>query len=471
MIFKTIILLNTGGLRSKLDDYLSDENTIVSIFSKSHNLLQLMAEQEANAIIISEDLLPKKYADTVQEIKSLPSSPLVIVITEMENDKHSAELIANGCDAVLPESAPFETLSEAVSKIINKNRQLQNEIIVGKMNAAKPQLFDFVSNSESMEQFGSVVKKVTQSDASLLLTGETGVGKERLARAIHNDGNRGTEPFIAVNCAALHDNLLASELFGHEKGAFTGATAMRRGAFELAHKGTIFLDEIGDMPLQLQSKLLRVLQECEFSRLGGERSIHVDIRIMAATNRDLSKEIELGNFRRDLYYRLSVVTLQIPPLRKHKDDIPELTDNYIRHFSPRMGNTVKGIKKEALNIIMKYDWPGNIRELINVIERAVLLCEEEYITPADLPEDLLYTSDYSSSKTAIPVYMPDNWEEHTWKSIREDIITQAEKHYIISLLKKNNGRINLTAQDAGITTRALYEKMKTHSIYKEQFKN
>jgi len=344
------------------------------------------------------------------------------------------------------------------------------------------------------------VHQVATSDTTLLILGETGVGKEHLAKAIHAEGPRSNGPFVAVNTAALPEQLLESELFGHEQGAFTGAIRARRGSFELAHGGTIFLDEIGDMPLHLQTKLLRVLQEYEIVPIGGEEPTWVDVRIIAATNKDLEQEIEQGRFRRDLFYRISVISLTIPPLNRRKEDILALIRNFISHYRKRIGRDVVGISDEAVTVMSQYAWPGNVRELMNVIERAMLLCRGDTITLKNLPEGILTGGNYENGKKipgsryndipAVscrpedegglqdkPLCFRENvlfdaidWEGKTLPQVTQDVLKQVEKIYIEQVLSKAKGRVGKAAELAGIHPRGLYNKMKQLGIHKEVYK-
>ena len=239
-----------------------------------------------------------------------------------------------------------------------------------------------------MRQVYEIIEKVAQTRASVLITGESGTGKELIARAIHFNSPRSEKQFITVNCSALPETLLESELFGHERGAFTGAVTQRKGRFELAHTGTLFLDEVGDMSPALQVKLLRVLQEMMFERVGGTKTLQVDARLVAASNRDLSREVEIGRFREDLYYRLKVIQIKVPPLRERRDDIPLLVHHFLQKVAKANGLPLKGVSHDALKHMYQHDWAGNVRELENVIERAVILCDGDEIRPQDLPEEL-----------------------------------------------------------------------------------
>jgi transcriptional regulator with GAF, ATPase, and Fis domain len=249
--------------------------------------------------------------------------------------------------------------------------------------------FGIVGKSASMRRLLQLVRRVAAQDATVLVLGESGTGKELIARALHQGSPRRAKPFVAINCAALTETLLESELFGHEKGAFTGAVAQKKGRLESAEGGTVFLDEIGEMAMSLQAKLLRVLQEREFERVGGNKTHRLDVRLVAATNRDLMTEVRAGKFREDLYHRLNVVALRMPPLRERPEDIPLLAEHFLRKSARRMGRTMAGISPEAERMLIRYSWPGNVRELENAMERGVVLCESEWLMHGDLPEALL----------------------------------------------------------------------------------
>ena len=328
-----------------------------------------------------------------------------------------------------------------------------------------------------MQSFMAVVHRVVASDATLLILGETGVGKERLARAIHTESRRSSGPFVSVNCGALSETLLESELFGHEEGAFTGASRARRGWFELAHKGTLFLDEIGEMPKHLQVKLLSVLQTREVQRVGAESSVAIDVRVVAATNRDLESDVASGLFRRDLYYRLSVVSLTIPPLRERREDIPALVEGLLHHFRTEIAYRIEGVTPEAMAALCAYDWPGNVRELINVIERATLLTTGNALRPEDLPEGVRgeYTS---SSQLPSPAALeeahlriPRAWLDLPLRASREALLREFERAYLTALLESTRGRVGETAERAGIQPRSLYAKMKRLGLHKEDYRS
>jgi transcriptional regulator with PAS, ATPase and Fis domain len=321
-----------------------------------------------------------------------------------------------------------------------------------------------------MRIFMGEVQQVIPGFSPILILGETGVGKEHLAKVIHAESPRSMGPFIAVNTAALPEQLLESELFGHEQGAFTGAIRSRKGAFELAHGGTIYLDEIGDMPKHLQAKLLRVLQDYEVKPIGGERPILVDVRAIASTNHDLEKEVEEGNFRKDLYYRLSVVTLTIPPLRHRKEDIPVMARRFLNLYRHEIGREIDRLTEPVLEALSNYPWPGNVRELMNVIERAMLLCKTNEITMEDLPDVFKNKGKIASNSLFPENTFPEDWTEKPLPEIQKHVFDYVEKMYLERVLRKTQGRLNQTAQIAGIHPRGLYNKMKRYGLRKEDFK-
>ena len=293
-----------------------------------------------------------------------------------------------------------------------------------------------------------MIRKVAETKSSVLITGESGVGKELVAHAIHNLSKRNNKRMISVNCSALSKELLETELFGHEKGAFTGANSLHRGRFELADNSTLFLDEIGEIDQNIQVKILRVLQERAFERVGGENTINVDVRIIAATNRDLEQEVSLGHFRQYLFYRLNVVHIHVPPLRERKDDIPLMITSFIQEFSKENGKRIEGIDNQARNAIYAYDWPGNIRELRNCIESAVVMCESNIITLNDLPPSV-NNANFSENMIQIPVGIT---------------MEEAEKIIIHHNLAVNKGNKSKTADVLGIGRKTLHRKLEEYSL-------
>ena len=306
---------------------------------------------------------------------------------------------------------------------------------------------DFIGQSGSMRKVFDLIEKVAPSKASVAISGESGTGKEMVARSIHNLSQRKDKPFIAVNCASIPATLIESEIFGHERGAFTGADQRRPGVFELAHGGTLFLDEVGEIPLELQAKLLRVLEEGRLRRLGGKVELEVDVRVLSATNRDLKAEIKAVRFREDLFFRLNVFQISLPPLRERREDIPILAQHFVEKFNRDSGKHVAGVSPEALEILRRYEWPGNIRELRNAVERAVILCDDELIGREQLPPDMAQSGvDRSSFRSAFGL-----------------TLDAVEKAYILGSLQRNGGNKARTAEILGVSEKTLYNKLNRYT--------
>ena len=394
-----------------------------------------------------------------------------MVIHGSDSAEENAQLAAAGADVVLYAGVSKKSMVDAIEATLESRRQFILRKRFDRRGLTDPKIVDFESESQAMQIFMEEVLQVIPSDSPILLMGETGVGKEHLAKAIHAESPRTGGPFISVNMAAMPDQLLESELFGHEQGAFTGAIRYRRGAFELAHLGTIFLDEIGEMPLHLQTKLLGVLQDYEVKPVGGENTIELDVRVIAATNKDLEKEIARGNFRQDLYYRLTVLMLTIPPLRDRKEDIPGLVRRFMAYFRYKIGREINGFTDQALQALCNYAWPGNIRELMNVIERAILLSKTDTIGIDVLPN--VFNGDNPGQEPQFFGMKSDaaQWLNKTLPEVQKEIMTQVERLYLEMALKKTRGRVDQTAQIAGIHPRGLYNKMKQLGLRKQDFKN
>ena len=322
--------------------------------------------------------------EVLKTAKTLHPTTAVILMTAFGSVSTAVEAMKSGAFDYVQKPFEIEEMEVKIQKALEV-RRMQHEIDY--LRHAQGDIYDFdriIGSSGALEKVLGIVRKVARSNTTVLVRGETGTGKELIAGAIHHSSHRASRSFVKVNCAALQENLLESELFGHEKGAFTGADKQRIGRFEQADGGTLFLDEIGDMSANTQAKILRVLQEHEFERLGGTRTIKVDVRLIAATNRDLTLMVEAGAFREDLYYRLNVVTIEMPPLRERKEDVAALANFFIRRFSAELKKKIDGLAPDALKLLMRYHWPGNIRELENAIERAMLLADREHISVDDL---------------------------------------------------------------------------------------
>ena len=378
--------------------------------------------------------------ELMQQALNIDSSIETIFISAYADIKAAVKVVKMGAFDYIEKSFSTDELIFTIEKAIElrklkeENRSLRRRI-EGKYN------YDgVIAKSEAMQKIIDMVNRVANSKANILLTGESGVGKDVMANYIHKRSNRAGNSFIVINCGAIPENLIESELFGHEKGSYTGADRMGKGKFELADKGTIFLDEIGELPLHAQVKFLRVLQEKQIYRIGSEKSISVDVRIIAATNKNLSEEVEKGNFREDLYYRLNVVNLEIPPLRDRKDDIPVLAEYFLMEFSKDYDKKIKYFEVEALNYLMDYEWKGNVRELKNVIERSVLVANDE--------EELLLKNHLPKEITGLD--LNDDINDN-----KEKTLADYEKMIIENTLKRYEGNKTKTAEVLGIKRQTL----------------
>jgi len=476
MLLRVQSAIQQTPLRRNLRKVLTQPDVMVRTFDLDKGGWERLAGINVDCLVVDRALVPEPAEQSILMLRQLPEAPAIVVLSPWEDAEERACLLAAGCDAVLNSTLPPQTVAETLLVLLGRVGARAAEGLAHLGLGAQPRLTDFVSHSPAMRAFMGVVMRVANSEASLLIQGETGVGKERLARAIHAESTHATGPFIAINCGALPETLLESELFGHGQGAFTGATRGRRGCFELAHRGTIFLDEISEMPLHLQVKLLRVLQDFEIQPVGSEKSIKISVRVMAATNRNLEEEVRQGRFRQDLFYRLSVVSLTIPPLRERREDIPTLAQSYIGFLRPRIGAGAYAISPEAMNALCDYAWPGNVRELINVMERAMLLCDAGEITVDDLPESIgrprvgIGVPRAADRGTPVGTQCSDALCEGTWRQVRERVLDTKEHEYLVCLLTATRGRIGQTAARAGMQPRSLFQKMKKHGLRKEDFR-
>ncbi len=470
MLIRVALAVKENNLQSHLERKLSASDVRVETHRDRKSVWQNIIRCGCDVIVISQDLIPGAADDGIGMLNELPENPTTIVILDTDAAEAHARLTAAGADVVLYGGISKKSLFEAIETALESRRQFIQGRRFDRRGTADPKIADFVSESRAMQLFMEDVQQVIPNDTPILLLGETGVGKEHLAKAIHSQSPRSVGPFVSVNMAAMPDQLLESELFGHEQGAFTGAIRYRRGAFELAHGGIIFLDEIGEMPLHLQAKLLSVLQDYEIKPVGGEAAIDLDVRVIAATNQNLEKQIAEGRFRQDFYYRLSVLMLTIPPLRHRREDIPIMVRRFMTYYRYKIGRTINGIQDQALQALCNYDWPGNVRELMNVIERAILLCKTDEISMAEMPH--VFHANTDDDGDILP-QAPLNWAalfRKTLPEVQQAVMEEVERRYLTAALEKTGGRVNETARMAGIHPRGLYNKMKYYGLRKEDFK-
>ena len=392
-------------------------------------------------LILTDFKLPGMSGlEMLQLIRRQNTQVPVIVMTAFGTIENAVEAMKAGASDFLLKPFDLEHLTAVVNKALEirslreENRALREEL------GRKYQWDNIVGRSSAMQQIFATIMRVAPTRATVLIAGESGVGKDLIARAIHFHSPRKDRPFVKINCTALPENLMESELFGYEKGAFTGATTSKPGKFEQAESGTVMLDEIGDVPANIQVKLLRVLQEREFERLGSNKTLHIDVRVIAATNRDLRAALEEGTFREDLYYRLNVVPLEIPPLRERKEDIPYLAEHFVEKLAPEMGNQVTGITHAAIEKLMQYSWPGNVRELENVIERSMVMASGDKLDASDIRLDMNLRPRQSNGDLTLP-------EGMSLDSYEQELIRDA--------LKRANGNKSQAARLLGLTRNAL----------------
>ncbi|MCX7984644.1 MAG: sigma-54 dependent transcriptional regulator [Bacteroidetes bacterium] len=388
--------------------------------------------------------------DLLRRLKKLHPEPVVVILTAFGSIEGAVQAMREGAHDYLTKPLNIDEVLLVLQRIealitLKSENQLLREQLTQHYSFA-----GIISSSKAMENVLNVAGRVAKSSATVLIRGESGTGKELIARAIHFASDRKEKPFIAVNCAALNENILESELFGHERGAFTGAEKLRRGRFEIAQGGSLFLDEVGDMPLSTQVKLLRVLQEKQFERVGGNDTLTVDVRILAATNRDLESAIRQGTFREDLYYRLNVVTIDIPPLRHRREDIPPLLEYTLQRFSKEYQKGPLSFSKEAWELLLRYDYPGNVRELENIVQRAVLMSRGTLITTDDLPQ-------------VLKGYQHENLAKHDSLTLPERV-EKLEKDLIFEALRRFNNNQTKAAESLGISERNLRYRLRKWGV-------
>jgi nitrogen regulation protein NR(I) len=465
-----------------VDDDKSIRYSLKRMIEGSYAILTAQNGEEALAhlrknppdLVVMDIKMPGRSGiDVLKEMKSIDPKSLVILMTAYGTTDTAIEAMKYGAfDYVLkPFSIP--QMKGLIEKALSLRKLMKQEVTYASKDDSEGNGQRIIGFSQKMQEIYKMIGQVAPSDVTVLLRGESGTGKELLARAIYHHSLRAKQPFLPVNCAAIPDTLLESELFGHEKGAFTGAVFRRIGKIEQCHGGTLFLDEIGDMSLPTQAKLLRVLQDRSFERLGGNETITVDVRIIVATNKDLEEAIPAGKFREDLYYRLNVVSIHIPPLRERKEDIPELVSYFLKKFNRELKKRIVGITPESMEKIVSYGWPGNVRQLENVLKRAMVLCQGEWI-----PEDQLLLEKGSEKEQAESDLAKKSFEnlldilfEELSKTSGSagdlDMVSIIEKGLIIRALQRTGGNQVQAAQLLGINRGTLRGKMERYNVKKE----
>jgi len=442
--------------------------------------LSRFSEHSPDLVIMDIKMPGRNGIEVLKEIKSIDPKSLVIIMTAYGTTETAIEAMKHGAFDYILKPFSIPKMKGLIEKALLLRKLMKEEVTYDAIKVSEEGEGErIIGSSPKMQEIYKMVGQVAQSDVTVLLRGESGTGKELLARAIYQHSLRSNQPFLPVNCAAIPDTLLESELFGHEKGAFTGATSRRIGKLEQCQGGTIFLDEIGDMSISTQAKLLRVLQERRFERLGGMETIKVDIRLIVATNKDLEEAISSSKFREDLYYRLNVVSIKIPPLRERKGDIPELASYFIKRFNRELKKGIAGITLSAMEKITSYGWPGNVRQLENLLKRAMVLCQGEWILEDQLhfepgwepscPE-VLEGYPIKAGKKSIEDLLDILFEElvkGTISSQALDLISTIERGLILRALQKTKGNQLQAALLLGINRSTLRGKMERYHIKKE----
>ncbi len=451
MRFTILVADDEKNIREGLGAYLELDGYDAILASDGKEAIQEI-ERSGVDLLITDLRMPALSGGELLKIVAsrYPSIP-VIVLTGHGTVEDAVEAMRNGAYDFITKPVNLDHLSLLIKRALErKELARRNEELLQEIESQK-KISSIVGHSPAIRRIFELVRKVAPTKASVLITGESGVGKELVADALHNLSPRSDKPFIKVHCAALAESLLESELFGHEKGSFTGAQARKKGRFELANEGTLFLDEIGEINQNVQIKILRVLQEKRFERVGGEESLEVDVRVVAATNRDLKEEIQKGAFREDLYYRLNVVNIHVPPLRERKDDIPLLAQAFLAEFASDNGKAIDGFDPKARAAIFAYGWPGNVRELRNCIESAVVMASGPLIGMDDLPPGVRKSAEESVVRIPIGSSLSD-----------------AEKALIRDTLAAQGGNKSKTAEILGIGRKTLYQKIQEYGLDSEE---
>lgn len=456
---KEVVLIvdDEEGIRDSLAGIFEDEGYEVLSCASGEEALGIIREHTPDILLIDVWLPGMDGIETLSKAKEIDSNLPVIVISGHGNIETAVKATRLGAYDFLEKPLSLEKVLIVTARALERKRlETENR----SLRAGLTKKCRLIGDSAVMSALKQQIEMAAQSNSRVLILGESGTGKELVARLLHDKSSRADEPFIEVNCAAIPQELIESELFGHEKGSFTGAAERKSGKFELADRGTLFLDEIGDMTLQTQAKVLRVIETQVFQRVGGSKNIKVDTRIIAATNKDVAEEVRKGNFREDLYFRLNVIPLKLPPLRDRVEDIPQLTHHLIESFACENGMRQKEIAPEALGLFQGYNWPGNIRELKNVVERLIIMVPSPLITVRDIEALGIFVA----YKSRISMTEHDYLTYKTLKDARDAF----EKDFIIKKLEENNGNISKTAEAIAIERSNLHKKIKTYDINMSQ---
>ena len=444
-----LIVDDERAIQATLRGVLEDEGYRVSAVGSAPDALSKLADETPDLIFLDIWMPGMDGLEALAEIKQRRPEAAVVMISGHGTIETAVKATKLGAYDFIEKPLSLEKTLLAVTRALDHSRlERENRALREQLDRGQ----EIVGKSALIEALRGEIAVAAPTNGRVLIHGENGAGKELVARAIHTLSTRRDAPFVEVNCAAIPEELIESELFGHERGAFTGAVARHRGKFEAANGGTIFLDEIGDMSLKTQAKVLRVLEEQAFERVGGKETLHVDVRVLAASNQDLKEQIAQGRFREDLYYRLAVIPIEVPPLRRRKEDLPALVAYFIALFSAQNGKRPKTVSVEALAYFLAYDWPGNVRELRNMVERLVIMTPRDVIGPEDLPPPLRPKEPAAGAE--------EIQREKTLKEARDAF----ERAFILAELRAHEGNVTRTAEKLGIERSHLYRKLKSYGI-------
>lgn len=442
--YRILVVDDDLGMCQMLSDVLEEEGFYVFTTSESLEASKLLKKEEFDVLITDLKMKGLKGLDLLDEANRVAPLTPVIIITAFGTVESAIKAMKMGAYDYITKPFQMDELLLTVKKAL-ETRQLKKEVI--RLKREVESRYDFhqlIGKSPAMQKIYNIIERISDSSSNVLITGESGTGKELVAKAIHYSGNRKEGPFIAVNCAAIPETLLESELFGYKKGAFTDARSDKRGLFFEANEGTLFLDEITEMPLTLQAKLLRAIEDREIRPLGDTNSYPIEVRIISTSNRDIEIAIKQGRFREDLYYRLKVIDIEMPPLRERKEDVPMLIQHFIAKFGSESKKNISGVSEDALKLLLNYSWPGNVRELENVIQRAIALSQQEIILPDDLPASIIQKTDEKLFEKAMD---------------QQFTLDQLEKEYIKRVLIETGGNKSKAAELLGLDRKTLYRKL------------
>ena len=447
-----LIVDDEKSIRDSLTGILQDEGLSPISVESGEAAIAKVSEEKPDLILLDIWMPGMDGMETLTRIRDIYPDQLVVIMSGHGTIETAVKATKLGAYDFIEKPLSLEKVllciqnAVKVGQLVAENRELKAQI---------SKEHEMIGSSKPIKELKEQIKIAAPTSGWILITGENGTGKELVARAIHQNSKRADKSFVEVNCAAIPEELIESELFGHEKGAFTGATIQRRGKFDQAHQGTLFLDEIGDMSLKTQAKVLRILQERKFERVGGNKTIEVDVRVIAATNKDLDKEIIAGSFREDLYYRLNVIPFHVPSLRDRRADIPRLANHFLEYFCSQESRESKVLDDDAMQIVKNYSWPGNVRELKNLIERLVIMSPGSTITPSQLPQSISYKHQSTATDKGSINVMAD-----TFRTAKEEF----EKLFLLQKLEENDWNISRTAEAIEIERSNLHRKIKAYGI-------